>query len=271
MSFKTTFSLKNSVLKEKLDYHYKAFDKAQISPDPLQFLHQYKNEYDIEIVGFISSVFAYGNVRQIINTLNSIFNILGEHPYSFIRDLDKKFLPEYFGNTIHRFYTSKDIQLFFTELNSVINKEENLRNLFLKFYFENKNDKNLKIPLSKFSNYFLSAFLKKDKKISPGCRFMFADPVTGSACKRMNLFLRWMIRKDDLDFGLWNEIPANKLIIPVDTHIAKICKELKLTKRKNVSWKMAEEITENLKQFDPVDPVKYDFAICHIGMRKMVF
>ena len=263
--------MKKSVLKEKLDFHYKAFDKSQISPDPLQFLHLYKDVKDIEIVGFISSVFAYGNVRQIINTLNSIFNILGKHPYSFIRDMDKKLVPEYFGKTIHRFYTSKDIQLFFIELNSVLNKEGTLKNLFLKFHLKHENDKNLKIPLSGFSNYFLSSFLQKYKKITPGCRFMFADPLAGSACKRMNLFLRWMIREDDLDFGLWNNIPENKLVIPVDTHVARICRGLKLTKRKNVSWKMAEEITENLKKFDPVDPVKYDFAICHIGMRKMIF
>jgi uncharacterized protein (TIGR02757 family) len=263
--------LKNSILKEKLDYHYKAFDKAQISPDPLQFLHLYKNKNDIELVGFISSVFAYGNVRQIINTLDSLFEIVGKHPYNFILNLDKKLLPDYFGKTIHRFYTSKDIQLFFLELNDLLNKKESIKNLFLKFYMQHKNDKNLKVPLSEFSNYFLSSFIRKYKKVTPGYRFMFTDPLTGSACKRMNLFLRWMIRKDDLDFGLWNEIPANKLVIPVDTHVARICRELMLTKRKNVSWEMAEEITENLRVFDPLDPVKYDFAICHIGMRKIEF
>ena len=80
-----------------------------------------------------------------------------------------------------------------------------------------------------------------------------------------------MVRKDELDFGLWKEIPANKLVIPVDTHVARICRELKLTTIKNVSWKMAEEITDNLRKFDAEDPVKYDFAICHIGMRKMEF
>ncbi len=100
---------------------------------------------------------------------------------------------------------------------------------------------------------------------------MFPNPQKGSACKRMNLFLRWMVRKDELDFGLWEEIPKDKLLIPVDVHIARICKQLKLTKKKNVSWKMAEEITEKLKKFDSEDPVKYDFAICHIGMRKLVF
>jgi uncharacterized protein (TIGR02757 family) len=113
--------------------------------------------------------------------------------------------------------------------------------------------------------------MARSPDISAGIKFMFPRPELGSACKRMNLFLRWMVRKDELDFGIWNEIPSDKLVIPVDTHIARICQLLKLTKRKNVSWKMAEEITENLKRFDPADPVKYDFAICHIGMRKLKF
>jgi len=98
---------------------------------------------------------------------------------------------------------------------------------------------------------------------------MFPDPKKGSACKRMNLFLRWMVRKDDMDLGLWGEIPTSKLIIPVDTHVARIAKELGLTKQTTANWKMAEEITENLKMFDREDPVKYDFALCHIGMRKL--
>jgi uncharacterized protein (TIGR02757 family) len=264
-------TIKKIFLKQRLDYHYKAFDRSKISPDPLQFLHLYKDEKDIELIGFISSIFAYGNVNQIINTLNSITSRMGEHPYSFICNLDKKLLKKYFGETVHRFYTPEDIQKLFFVLNITLKKEGSLKNLFLKIYPEHQSEKNLKIPLSKFSSYFLRRVFSEGGKVTRGYRFMFADPLTGSACKRMNLFLRWMIRKDDLDFGFWNEIPTDKLIIPVDTHVAKICKLLKLTKRKNLSWKMAEEITENLKEFDPVDPVKYDFAICHIGMRKMVF
>ncbi len=113
--------------------------------------------------------------------------------------------------------------------------------------------------------------VKSSEHDSRGVRFMFPDPLKGSACKRQNLFLRWMIRNDELDFGLWKEIPTSKLIVPVDTHIAQISKKLQLTKRENVSWKMAEEITNNLKKFDENDPVKYDFALCHIGMRKLKF
>lgn len=110
-----------------------------------------------------------------------------------------------------------------------------------------------------------------DAKPTRGIVFMIPSPGKGSACKRMNLFLRWMVRKDELDFGLWNEIPTSKLLIPVDVHVARICKQLHLTARKNVSWKMAEEITDQLRKFDANDPVKYDFAICHIGMRKLKF
>ena len=144
----------------------------------------------------------------------------------------------------------------------------------LKNYFYpdiKETDSNTKNAITNFSNYFLQKAQNEFGELSRGLKFMFPLPEKGSACKRMNLFLRWMVRKDELDFGLWDEIPTSKLIIPVDTHIARICKQLKLTKRKNVSWQMAEEITENLKQFDPNDPVKYDFAICHIGMRKLSF
>ena len=147
-------------------------------------------------------------------------------------------------------------------------KHGSLKKLFMLNY--NVDDVNIKNALSHFSNSFLNE-IKKNYEISPGIKFMFSLPEKGSACKRMNLFLRWMVRKDELDFGIWNEVQTCKLIIPVDTHVARICRSLNLTKRKNVSWKMAEEITKKLKRYDPIDPVKYDFAICHIGMRKMDF
>ncbi|HKI78328.1 MAG TPA: TIGR02757 family protein [Ignavibacteriaceae bacterium] len=258
-------------LEQKLNFHYKAFDKSQISPDPLQFLHLFKNEKDIESFGFIASVFAYGNVRQIINTLDKILIITNAKPQNFITNFNRSENWIKLKGLKHRFYTDEDIINLFLALQSIYKKEGSLKNVFLKYY--SGDNKNIKEALSGFSNAFINKIkLKTNKsKVSLGVRFMFPLPELGSACKRMNLFLRWMIRKDDLDFGLWNEIPANKLVIPVDTHVARICKQLKLTNYKNVSWKMAEEITDNLMKFDPVDPVKYDFAICHIGMRKMEF
>jgi len=257
-------------LSQKLDFHYEAFDKSKISPDPLQFLHLYKEEGDIEVMGFIASLFAYGNVKQIINSLEKIRRIVGEKPYSYVVKFTQKDYKDFKGLK-HRFYSQEDIINLFLVMKGVHQNYGSLKNLFLSFY--NPHESNLKIAISKFTDHLIEnvKLISGQKNVSIGIRFMFPKPEKGSACKRMNLFLRWMVRKDELDFGLWSEIPTNKLVIPVDTHIAKVCTSLKLTKRKNVSWNMAEEITEKLKKFDPNDPVKYDFALCHIGMRKMKF
>ncbi len=257
-------------LEQKLNYHYKAFDKSQISPDPLQFLHLFNHERDIEVIGFIASIFAYGNVKQIINSLERIVALTQRKPYNYVIKFSNKDNKDFKGLK-HRFYTEDDIQILFLTLSRIYNDYDSLKNLFLKFY--DPSEPKLKNSISKFSSCFIKTVMEKtsQNEVSRGIKFMFPRPEKGSACKRMNLFLRWMVRKDELDFGLWNEIPTSKLVIPVDTHIAKICKFLKLTKRKNVTWKMAEEITENLKKYDPIDPVKYDFALCHIGIRKQEF
>jgi uncharacterized protein (TIGR02757 family) len=255
-------------LKQKLDHHYKSFDRTKLEPDPLQFPHLFKNEKDIEVMAFIASVFAYGNVKQIINSLQKFLAIAENKPFSFIQNFDKAGVAKGFS-FVHRFYSTKDIIQFFHLLNLIYYEFGSLKNLFISQY--NETDLNTKNAITNFSNCFLDKALKEFGELSRGLIFMFPLPEKGSACKRMNLYLRWMVRKDDLDFGLWNEIPTSKLIIPVDTHVARICKQLKLTERKSVSWNMAEEITENLKKFDADDPVKYDFAICHIGMRKLEF
>jgi uncharacterized protein (TIGR02757 family) len=264
-------------LKQKLDYHYKAFDRSKLEPDPLQFPHLFKDKKDIEVMAFIASVFAFGNVKQIINSLNRFLEISNNRPFKFIRGFSPgKSLSLKF---IHRFYSSDDIVQLFQLLKIAYNEFGSLKKLFLSVY--NPKDENLKNGITHFNQYFLERAQKEfgalssrasfDSALTRGIIFMFPLPEKGSACKRINLFLRWMVRKDELDIGLWKGIPTSKLIIPVDTHIARICRKLKLTKRKNVSWKMAEEITNNLKKFDPDDPVKYDFAICHIGMRKLQF
>ena len=261
-------SKKQSELKRKLDYHYKYFDFSKISPDPLEFPHRYTNYKDIEISAFISSVFAYGNVKQIISTLEKIHKIMGNDPHRFVMRFNYEKDINKFLEIKHRFYTHEDIAALFYYLNIIYTNYSSLKYSFLLYYFEK--DPDLKNAISFFSNHFLEIISGK-REISHGIKFMLPDPLKGSACKRMNLFLRWMVRKDELDFGLWYEISPCQLVIPVDTHVAQICKQLKLTKLKNVSWLMAEEITQKLIKFDPSDPVKYDFAICHIGMRKMNF
>jgi len=256
-------------LNQKLEYNYIAFDRTKLEPDPLQFLHMFDNEKDIELIGLIASIFAYGNVKQIENALKKLMLIFDEKPFLFIKNFSAKKDSIKLAGIKHRFYSEDDIIKLFIILNKEIKKHKSIKQIFIQGY--NLSDKNVKNGISNFSNHFLNSFSRSFGDISNGIKFMFPLPDKGSACKRMNLFLRWMVRKDELDFGLWNEIPTSKLVIPVDTHIARISKSLKLTKRKNVSWQMAEEITQNLKKFDSEDPIKYDFAICHIGIRKLKF
>lgn len=255
-------------LKARLEYHYKAFDKSTISPDPLEFLHKYKNPDDIEVSGIISSTFAFGGIKQIIRILDILHQIMGESPVDFINNFDRKKHSKYFDGIKYRFFTTSDIINLFEGLQKIYSGYGSLKYLFLLYH--SADDKNLKESISRFSENLLRR-IADSSELTHGIKFMFPDPAGGSAAKRINLFLRWMVRKDELDFGLWNEISPEQLVIPVDTHIARICTELKLTTKKNVSWNMAEEITENLKKFSKTDPVKYDFAICHIGMRKMKF
>ncbi|MGK9367303.1 TIGR02757 family protein [Melioribacter sp. Ez-97] len=250
-------------LKKKLDYHYRQFNGKTIVPDPVLFPHRYADYRDIEISAFVSSLFAYGNISQILKTLDEIHSIMQNRPYEFT--LDFSLNSKVFDKLKYRFYTPHDIKLLFYALNRIYVQYDSLKYLFLLYHFEK--EENLKSSISFFVNNIIDIMSKKGE-VTAGIKFMLPDPMKSSACKRMNLFLRWMVRKDNIDFGLWHEIGTDKLVIPVDTHVARISKSLGLTRRKIINWKMAEEITGNLKKFNPYDPVKYDFAICHIGMNK---
>jgi uncharacterized protein (TIGR02757 family) len=229
----------------------------------------FNDERDIEIVGLIASIFAYGNLKQIENTIKKFIVVFKGKPYLFIKNFSLSKDSKKISGIKHRFYSEDDVLRLFIILNKEIKKHRSIKKIFLQGY--NISDENVKNGISNFSNHFLNSFLETFGEISGGIKFMFPIPEKGSACKRMNLFLRWMVRKDELDFGLWKEIHTTKLVIPVDTHIARISRALKLTKRKNADWKMAEEITTKLKVYDAEDPIKYDFAICHIGIRKLKF
>ncbi len=257
------------ILEKKLNTFYQDFDKKElIPPDPLEIPHKYNKVADIEIVAFISAIFAFGNVRQIVKILENLEKIWGKSPKNYFLQFDEKLEFGKFANLKYRFFTSQDIFTLFELIHVAILEFGSLENLFMEKY-SSKHD-NLKKEISEFSTWFIEKSKEKGK-FTNGIKFMFANPENGSSAKRMNLFLRWMVRKDELDFGIWQGIRKNQLVIPVDLHVSRISKEFQLTKLKNISWKMAEEITKNLLKFDNFDPVKYDFAICHIGIRKKEF
>ena len=258
-------------LKETLDRFYREYNlKSRIEHDPIEFPHRYKKPEDIEIAGLIASSLAYGKVtlfKPVINKILSITSLNGSLQ-EFIINFELSKDSKLFSGIKYRFNSEKEIIGLIYSIKSALIEYGSLKNLFYSFY--NSGDKNITNALTGFVKYFISLDMSAvyDKKgQTVGIKQFFPSPAEGSACKRLNLYLRWMVRSDDsVDFGIWNKIPPSKLIIPLDTHMARICTHLGLTHYKTTGWKMAEEITDNLKILDPEDPVKYDFALCHLGI-----
>ncbi len=256
-------------LKAKLEQVYKTFDNRYLNTDPLYFSHQYSGKQNREIVGLISAVLAYGNVKQIRVSIQTALEPLGLSPIDTIKKLDPYQAAKEYQSFVHRFNTGKDIALLLYYLHQIYTCYPSLEDFFLKGF--NSEDPTIEEGLSQFArNLFMldcSPFYQGVLPPDAGVRYLITSPAKGSACKRLNMFLRWMIRPDDgVDFGLWKGVDASQLIFPMDAHTARISYYIGLTERKSASWKMALEVTENVKKIASDDPVKYDFALSRLGI-----
>lgn len=241
---------------------YRSYGVALLKEDPVWYVHQYKDPHDREIVGLLSALLAFGQVKSIHASVKKVLDILGASPYQTILSFDPKAIlkPSLTG---HRWVRKEDLFLLFSILRRVLEKNGSLKNLFLKGYSAREDH------IEKALNHFVGVLLKEEKESLKrrGFRFLLSSPRDGSPCKRLNMFLRWMVRPaDGIDLGLWPEVSPSKLIIPLDTHIHQFAKKYRLSRYKNPNWKMACDVTRFLKTIDPKDPVKYDFAVCHYGM-----
>jgi len=255
-------------LQKTLDTFYNEYNfKERLRHDPIEFPHRYSRPEDIEIAGFIASCFAYGKVGLFKPVVEKILEAAGKHPARFFANFSIRKDARHFKDVSYRFNKEKDIICLAYLLRGVLDEWGSLRNLFYHHYDSGHED--IKIALSGFVNFFLnintSAVYGSNVK-PPGLSQIFPHPEKGSACKRINLFLRWMVRTKDIDLGIWDRIPPSKLIIPLDIHISRISRCLGFTQRKASDWRAAKEITEILKKYDPLDPLKYDFALCHQGI-----
>jgi uncharacterized protein (TIGR02757 family) len=257
-------------LKAPFETLYQTYSTSYLFSDPLSFVHQYKNPKDQEAVAFISSALAYGEVSQIFRILRAMLVELGERPADFLMNYDPRNHPHLFKGLYYRFHSARDLRLLIYFLSQVYQRENSLAESFKRYF--SPQDSDVAPALTRWTSEVLeldvSPFYRRGVLPSEApLRFFFSSPADGSSCKRLNLFLRWMVRgPDGLDLGLWNFIPPSKLVIPLDTHIYQIARTLKLTRRKSPNWKMAREITDQLKLLDPKDPVKYDFALTRIGI-----
>ena len=254
-------SIKN--LKKFLDQKVKEFNNPSfIQDDPVCLPHFFSKKQDIEIAGFFAAMFAWGIRKTIINKGTHLFQLMDHAPYDFClnhTDNDLKKLEGF----CHRTFNDTDLLYFISFLKYHYSKNKSLESAFFNNKTLHSKEKVIENSLNYFNQYFFSL-----EDVPERTKKHIASPQKNSSCKRLNMFLRWMVRNDNkgVDFGIWKKITPAQLICPVDLHVARVSKRFNLLKRKQVDWIAATELTEELKKFDKEDPVKYDFALFGLGI-----
>jgi uncharacterized protein (TIGR02757 family) len=248
-------------LKQFFDSKVKEYNQPLfINADPICIPHLFTKKQDIEIAAFFAAIFAWGNRTIIINKSKELMQLMDYQPYEFCLKMDNEKLKRLLEFK-HRTFNTTDLLYFIEFLNFHYNQHESLENAFSKWM--NEDDDNIEKALVGFHNYFFSIddFPKRTRK-------HIATPAKNSTCKRLNMFLRWMVRKDNngVDFGIWNQIKPSQLVCPVDVHVARVAKRFNLLQRKKIDWQTALELTDYLKTLDANDPAKYDFALFGLGV-----
>lgn len=232
--------------------------RSLVSPDPLQFLYDYEDPADREIVAIIAASLAYGRVVQILKSVGRVLGAMSPAPAAFVSRYSRTDFAKTFRKFKHRFTTGEDLALLLAGMKSCVEESGSLGEAFVEGYSET--DATVVPALAKFADRLC--------RFHPGGKsYLIPSPDRGSACKRPMLFLRWMIRNDEVDPGGWSGVPASKLIVPLDTHMRAMATRFNLTKRKNADMKCAMEITARFAEIAPDDPVKFDFALTRFGIR----
>jgi uncharacterized protein (TIGR02757 family) len=262
--------VKRAKLKSILDNLYNARSTTHLANDPLSFCHRYDDPMDREVVGIIASSLAYGNVKIILRNLRSVFDAMGPSPRRFVEKFEPESGMRLFRGFKHRFNDGRDLCALLLAARTMIEESDSIGEYFLGCYDPEAEDMTptlVEFTASVLALDYSEVFCTREIPADSRFPFFFPSPLSGSACKRLCMFLRWMIRPaDGIDLGLWKEIPPAKLIIPVDAHIMRISSFLGFTSRRQADWRTAREITAALRAFDPEDPVKYDFSLCHLGI-----
>ncbi len=244
-------------LKEFLDNKVREYNRPSfIREDPISIPHLFTQKQDIEIAGFFAAIFSWGNRTTIINKSKDLMQRMDNSPYAFVKDLRAKELKNLRGFK-HRTFNTDDLYYFIEFLHQHYSAYNSLETAFFPVH-----DHNTEQGLINFKNYFFSfEHLRRTEK-------HISSPLQRSTCKRLNMFLRWMVRNDrkGVDFGLWTNISPAQLVCPIDVHVARVATKLGLLKRRKVDWLAAVELTDALRQLDVNDPVKYDFALFNLGI-----
>lgn len=228
-----------------------------VHPDPLEFLYDYSSAADREIAGIVASSLAYGRVAQILRSVREVLAPMGESPSLFLRDHPPSALRRLYQGFKHRFTTGEELATLLAGVRKTIRDHGSLEACFLE-------------GLRKENGAIIGAMDRFVRRIGgdlvTGSSMFLPSPSRGSACKRLNLFLRWMVRRDDVDPGGWDALPPAALLVPLDTHLLRIARGLKLTGRANADLRTALEVTDSFRHLAPEDPVRYDFSLTRLGI-----
>ena len=247
-------------LKSVLERLYRRYDYRRfVDPDPLLFLYRYDDVRDREIAGLVASSLAFGGVRQIMASVSTVLDVMGDSPVGFLEANDRKDISRVWVGFRHRWAGVNELTGLLTGISGVMKEYRTIENAFVSGMGADDEDV---MPA-------LTALAEKISAAGAGSRnCLIPDPAKGSACKRLNLFLRWMVREDRVDPGGWRSVSPSRLLIPLDIHMHRFATLLGFTARKQNDIRTAREVTAGLRRLDRDDPVRYDFAMTRLGIRK---
>ena len=235
--------------------------------DPVHRARPFQDPADREIAGFCAGALAFGRVAGVLGSIDTLLAVMGPRPASFVRGFDPERPTTALRAMVHRWIRGEDLVALLWILRQMLERSGSLERFFLEGYRQEHED--VGPALDSFSSRALALDMRRAYgrvPRRPGVCYFFPRPSAGSACKRLNLFLRWMTRSDEVDFGIWRDVPPSKLIVPLDTHVIRVGRCLRLTRYTSPGWRMAADITASLRKLDPHDPVRFDFSLCHVGM-----
>ena len=252
----------------RLDELYRSFDYVTSATDPVHIVRRYPSPADREIVGFCAAALAFGRVASVLRSIESLLAVMGPDPARFVRCFEPERERPRLEPLVHRWISGRDLTALLIILRRMLDEAGSIEAFFVGG--DDESSAHVGPALDSFSSRALSTDLRPayGRRVprERGVSYFFPRPSAGSACKRLNLFLRWMVRRDAIDLGVWSKVSPARLIVPLDTHVIRLGRCLNLTRYTSPGWKMAVDITETLRLFDAHDPVRFDFALCHVGM-----
>lgn len=253
-------------LKPELDRLYDQFNLTHSTRDPIWTVRRFERRDDQEVVAFLASALAFGRVQSVLQTVDAVLGVMEGRPAAFVRE----FAPDraaQFDGVGHRWIRSRDLAALAWLLHQMLRDHGSIEGFFAAGLAPGATS--IEDALESFSRRAMAldlASIYGRRRPVPGVGYFFSRPSSGGACKRLNLFLRWMVRHDAVDLGLWEAVRPAQLVVPLDTHIIRVGRCLGLTRRVSPGWGMAMDVTTALRGLNPDDPVRYDFSMCHLGM-----